>query len=86
MRRRQYSANRNKLDLADRVQVRIVRKRLKVSEEQLSNLVRKAGNSIAAVRKEADAQRLLTLPCGHVPAAELIASVKEPEIGEEAAV
>lgn len=79
MHRRQYSAARNKLDLTDRVQVRIVRKRLKVSEQQLAGLVRKAGDSIAAVRKEADAQRLLTLPSARVPPAEVVASVEEPE-------
>jgi Protein of unknown function (DUF3606) len=86
MRHRQYSAARNKLDLADRVQVRIVRKRLKVSEEQLASLVRKAGASIAAVRKEADAQRLLTLPLSRVPAPEIIAPVEEPDIAEQPAL
>lgn len=83
MHRRQYSAIRNKLDLSDRVQVRIVRKRLKVSEEQLASLVRKAGDSIAAVRKEADAQRLLTLPKLRPPSAEVIAAVEEPELAEQ---
>lgn len=62
MRGNRYSVMRNKLDLSDRVQVRIVRKRLKVSEKKLAGLVRTAGPSIAAVRKEADSQRLLTLP------------------------
>jgi hypothetical protein len=85
MQRRSYSAARNRLDLSDRVQVRIVRKRLKVSEEQLAGLVRKAGASIAAVRKEAGAQRLLTLPRSTVPAAEVIAR-KETAIAEEPAV
>jgi hypothetical protein len=85
MRRRQYSTTRNKLDLNDRFQVRVVRKRLRVSEEQLAGLVRKAGDSIAAVRKEAVAQRLLTLPGGRAPAVEVIAAVKEPEAAEEPA-
>lgn len=83
MRSHRYSAKRNKLDLRDRVQVRIVRKRLKVSEKQLVGLVQKAGDSLAAVRKEADSQRLLT-----VPPAEFVASVQEPaaaEIVEEGA-
>jgi hypothetical protein len=62
MYRRSCAGARNKLDLDNRVQVRIVRKRLKVSKEELSKLVRKAGDSIAAVRKEAGSQRLLTLP------------------------
>jgi hypothetical protein len=86
MRRRQYSAIRNKLDLTDRVQVRIVRKRLKVSEQQLAGLVRKAGDSIAAVRKEADTQRLLTLPAARVPPAAVVASVEEPDVAGEPAV
>ena len=85
MHRRQYSATRNKLDLTDRVQVRIVRKRLKVSEEQLASLVRKAGNSIAAVHKEASTQRLLRLPASRVAPAEAVVSVEEPEIAEKRA-
>jgi hypothetical protein len=62
MQRHQFTGTRNKLNLNDRVQVRIVRKRLKVSNEQLTDLVRTAGNSITAVRKEAGSKRLLTLP------------------------
>lgn len=62
MRHHRHSLSRNKLDLSDRVQVRIVRKRLKVSEKELLGLVQKAGDSIAAVRKEADAQAILRLP------------------------
>ena len=65
MHRRPFTASRNKLDLSNRVQVRIVRKRLKISEEQLNNLVRKAGDSIAAVRKEASSRQLLKLPQVH---------------------
>jgi hypothetical protein len=84
MQRRSYGAARNKLDLTDRVQVRIVRKRLKVSEEQLAGLVRKAGTSLAAVRKEAGSQRLLTLPRAAVPPAAVIAQ-QEVAIAEEQA-
>ena len=62
MHRRHATGERNKLDLNDRVQVRIVRKRLKVSDEQLASLVRTAGNSITALRKEAGSKKLLTLP------------------------
>ncbi|WP_298253577.1 DUF3606 domain-containing protein [Bradyrhizobium sp.] len=79
MRGHRYSATRNKLDLRDRVQVRIVRKRLKVSEKQLVGLVQKAGDSLAAVRKEADLQRLVT-----EPPAVVIASVQEPAVAETA--
>ena len=62
MRHHRYSVSRNKLDVNDRVQVRILRKRLKVSEKELLGLVQKAGASIAAVRKEADTQSILRLP------------------------
>jgi hypothetical protein len=72
MQRRHHNGARNKLDLTSRVQVRIVRKRLKISEEQLAGLVRKAGASLAAVRKEANARRLLTLPRLSVPPSEAI--------------
>jgi Protein of unknown function (DUF3606) len=60
MQRRQVTGVRNRLDLTNRVQVRIIRKRLKVTDEQLASLVRTAGNSIAAVNREA--RRRLTLP------------------------
>jgi hypothetical protein len=66
MHRRPFAGSRNKLDLGNPVQVRIVRKRLKISEEQLNNLVRKAGDSIAAVRKEAGSRQLLKLPPAHL--------------------
>jgi Protein of unknown function (DUF3606) len=53
MNRRRQSYFRNSLDLRDRVQVRIIRRRLKLGEEDFSTIVRKAGNSIAAISKEA---------------------------------
>jgi hypothetical protein len=62
MHRRPFAGSRNKLDLGNPVQVRIVRKRLKISKEQLNHLVRKAGDSIAAVRKEAGSRQVLKLP------------------------
>jgi DNA-binding transcriptional regulator YiaG len=62
MHRRQATGARNRLDLNNRVQVRIIRKRLKVSDEQFANSVRTAGNSIAAITKEAGSRRRLTLP------------------------
>jgi hypothetical protein len=87
VRSRRITYARNRLDLTDRVQVRVVKKRLKVSDEQFASLVQKAGNSIAGLRKEATCQRLLTLPKGQVmpaqvpaaevPPAEAIASVEE---------
>lgn len=73
MHRRPFAGSRNKLDLGNRVQVRIIRKRLKISEEQLNNLVRKAGDSIAAVRKEASSRQLLKLPEARLSPAAVIA-------------
>ena len=83
MHRRQFSGARNKFDLGDRVQVRIVRKRLKVSDKQLAGLVRTAGNSIAAVSKEANSKRRLSLPERMVPAEATGSSIKEPEIASK---
>jgi hypothetical protein len=53
MLRRKPTFFRNSLDLRDRVQVRVLRKRLKLSDEQFSSIVRKSGSSIAAITKEA---------------------------------
>jgi uncharacterized protein DUF3606 len=61
-RRRTNDLTRNSLDVRDRVQVRIVRKRLKLSDAQLADIVRKAGNSISAINKEAAAKQVLSLP------------------------
>ena len=41
------------MDLKDKVQVRILRKRLKLSPVQFAMILRKAGNSISAITKEA---------------------------------
>jgi Protein of unknown function (DUF3606) len=43
---------RNSLDLSDKVQVKVLRRRLKISNEQLASAVRKSGNSISAITKE----------------------------------
>jgi Protein of unknown function (DUF3606) len=53
MQRRKPSYFRNALDLKDRVQVRVLRRRLKLSNGELEGIVRKAGNSIAGISKEA---------------------------------
>lgn len=44
---------RNSLDLRDKVQVKVLRKRLKLSDEQFAGILRKSGNSISAITKEA---------------------------------
>lgn len=48
---------RNALDLRDKVQVRVLRRRLKLSDPELNSIVRKTGNSLTAINKEAAASR-----------------------------
>lgn len=57
MNRRKPTYFRNSLDLRDKVQVRVLRKRLKLSGEQFANIVRKSGSSISAITKEAETLR-----------------------------
>ena len=51
--RRKPTYFRNSLDLRDKVQVKLLRKRLKLSDEQFISVVRKSGSSISAITKEA---------------------------------
>ncbi|MGX4806838.1 DUF3606 domain-containing protein [Bradyrhizobium guangdongense] len=44
---------RNSLNLRDKMQVKILRKRLKLTDEQFSSVLRKSGISISAIAKEA---------------------------------
>jgi hypothetical protein len=44
---------RNSPDLRDKVQVKVLRRRLKLSDGQLASVVRKSGPSISAITKEA---------------------------------
>lgn len=75
MRRSKPQPIRNKLDLADRTQVRLVRKRLRLSAAELTSIVGRIGNSIAAIGKEAALQRATTLTKpDDVPPAAVIAS------------
>ena len=48
---------RNSLDLRDKVQVKVLRKRLRLSESQFADAIRKSGNSISALVKEATTPR-----------------------------
>jgi hypothetical protein len=52
MRRPRPQPIRNKLDLADSRQVRSMKRRLRLSEDQLNEIVGRIGNSIAAISKE----------------------------------
>ena len=57
MNKRKPTYFRNSLDLRDKVQVKVLRKRLKLSDEQFASVVRKSGNSISAITKEATASK-----------------------------
>ena len=70
MNKRKPNYFRNSLDLRDKVQVKVLRKRLKLSEEQFASIVRKSGNSISAITKEAT-----TLSSNELRAAAVVVSV-----------
>ncbi len=53
--RRKPSYFRNSIDLRDKVQVKVLRRRLKLSNDQLADVIRKSGSSISAITKEAAA-------------------------------
>ena len=61
MRRIKPVAARNKIDVTDASQVRILKRRLGVSSDDLHRVVAKVGNSIAAVTKEIELQKPLPL-------------------------
>jgi hypothetical protein len=54
---------RNKIDMADPVQVRAWSRRLNARADALQAIVDKVGNSVAAVTKEVELQRLGLQPC-----------------------
>jgi hypothetical protein len=61
MRRSKPQPIRNKLDLTDPTQVRLVRKRLGLSDAELTSIIERTGNSISAINKEAALHRATTL-------------------------
>ena len=58
MRHAKPQSIRNKIDLADPSQIRILRRRLGISDDDLQRVVERVGNSIAAVCKEIEPQKL----------------------------
>ncbi|UFZ04480.1 DUF3606 domain-containing protein [Bradyrhizobium ontarionense] len=80
MRRAKIQPTRNKLDLTDQAQVRVVTKRLKMSPAELAEMVGRIGNSITAINKEVTQQRAAKLPA---PAGTVIASVTVTETKAE---
>ncbi|WLB24024.1 DUF3606 domain-containing protein [Bradyrhizobium japonicum] len=76
MRRSKPQPIRNKLDLGDRVQVRLIKKRLGLSETELTAIVGRIGNSISAISKESTGQRAIIIPQPpQIPPAAVIATV-----------
>jgi hypothetical protein len=63
MQRVKHPPVRNKIDLSDRAQLRAWTRRLRVSSDVLTTIVGKVGNSVAAVTKEIELQRLGHQPC-----------------------
>jgi translation elongation factor EF-4 len=57
MRHTKPPTNRNKIDVADASQIRILKKRLGISSDDLHRVVAKVGNSIAAVTKEIETRK-----------------------------
>jgi hypothetical protein len=51
MRRLKVQTIRKKLDLSDCAQVRLLKKRLRLSEGEISEIVTRIGNSIFAIKK-----------------------------------
>ena len=62
MRKQRPRPIRNKLNLTDARQVRLVKKRLGLSDTELTEIVGKIGNSLSAISKEAALQRACDLP------------------------
>ncbi len=61
MRQKKIRPMRNMVDLADSEQVRAIRRRFRVSEDELERIVAKIGNSIALIGKEVALQRAAKL-------------------------
>lgn len=80
---------RNKLDLTDRAQVRLVKKRLRLSDADLTAIVGRIGNSISAINKEAEQQRarVVTQSADSSAAAAIApAAATEQTVGEAATI
>jgi hypothetical protein len=61
MRHLRPPTTRNKIDVTDAGQIRVLKRRLGISSDDLHRVVAKVGNSIAAVTKEIESQRPLPL-------------------------
>jgi len=80
MRHAKHRHFRNRVDMADRVQVRVIKRRLHLSAPELNKVVDRVGNSIAAISKEVALQRGAQIrPPRNLPPAAIVAAVSEPE-------
>jgi Protein of unknown function (DUF3606) len=61
MRSVKHRQHRNRVDMADRVQVRVIKRRLHLSESELNKLVDRVGNSIAVLSKEVALRKAVQL-------------------------
>jgi Protein of unknown function (DUF3606) len=88
MRRPKIQPTRNKLDLTDQTQVRVVTKRLRLSPAELTEMVGRIGNSITAITKEVTQQRAArSTPPGSVIASVTVTETKaEVIVPDETAV
>jgi predicted nucleic acid-binding Zn ribbon protein len=75
MQRVKHPPIRNKIDMTDPAQVRAWTKRLRIRADDLKALIEKVGNSVAAVTKEVELDRMSQQP----------APQSEPSIPSEAA-
>jgi Protein of unknown function (DUF3606) len=79
MQRAKHRHFRNRIDMADRVQVRVIRRRLRLSEPELNRLVDRVGSSIAAISKEAALRKAVQLsPPRDLPTTATVAAVSDP--------
>jgi Protein of unknown function (DUF3606) len=82
MRRAKHRHFRNRVDMADKVQVRVIKRRLRLSEPELNKVVDRVGNSIAAISKEVALRKAVQLnPPRDLPPSAIVAGVghAEPE-------
>jgi Protein of unknown function (DUF3606) len=80
MHRAKHRHFRNRVDMADRVQVRVIKRRLGLSEPQLNQLVDRVGNSIAAISKEVALRKAAQFsPARDLPPAAALAAVVDQE-------
>lgn len=63
MQRAKHPPVRNKINTADPAQLRAWTRRLRVPADDLRAIVEKVGNSVAAVSKQVELQRLSLQPC-----------------------